>query len=59
MIVGGMVMPEADVIWCEDCARFHAYGMDGEGECDKHGSTWYGCDASHCPDFEKMEEEQK
>lgn len=20
-------------LWCEDCAYFKCYGMDGEGEC--------------------------
>lgn len=42
----------AEVVWCEDCVHFHAYGIDGEGECLLDGAeTYYGADASGCEDF--------
>lgn len=34
-----------DPLWCEDCRYFHAYGMDGEGECkadNPRSDIWYG-----------------
>lgn len=47
-----------DVVWCEDCVHYHAYGIDGEGECNIDGSrTYYGADASICDNFHQREGE--
>ena len=43
-------------LWCEDCAYFKCYGMDGEGECKAEHpreDVWYGRPA--CASFKAKE----
>lgn len=45
-----------DFVWCEDCAHFVLWGIDGEGECAVDGEhTYYGADARDCEYFCEIE----
>ena len=52
----GRMKEYIEPLWCEDCAYFKCYGMDGEGECKAEHpreDVWYGRPA--CASFKAKE----
>ena len=43
---------DSEVVWCSDCSRFSASGIDGMGECGvDYSKVFSQDDASHCKFF--------